>query len=311
MTGPKERRRADSPEVSVVIACYNYGRYMAGCVESVLSQTYRDFEVVIVNDGSTDESDGEILRFLPDARIRYVRQANAGQAGAKNTGIGHSRGRYVAFLDADDRWDARKLEKQLPLFSDPRVGVAFSRSRFIDEGGREIPFVHRSKHLRPRSGSVAKHLLFDNFVPFSSSVVRRACFERAGAFDETLPMAIDWDLWLRISLEFDFAFVDEELISYRSGHRGQMSGAVEVRHACIDRIVERFLRENGGRFGRACVRRAGHYTCANRGLFYRERDLGVSTQWFLKGVREWPFGHAAYKGLVKNALVYARRELAG
>jgi glycosyltransferase involved in cell wall biosynthesis len=293
--------------VSVVVTCYNYGAYVAECLESVLSQTYRNIEVVVVNDGSTDDSEKEIRRLESDTRIKYVFQANSGQARAKNTGIGHSRGKYIAFLDADDRWDRRKLEKQIPLFLNPRVGVVFSRSKFIDASGADRLFAHGSGHLRPRSGNVSKHLLFDNFVPFSSAVVRRECFERAGTFDESLPMSIDWDLWLRISLDFEFAFVDEELLAYRLGHGGQMSAAVEVRYGCIERITERFLAEHGERFGRSFVRRTRLYTCANRGLYYREKDLGASTRWFLKGVKEWPFGHSAYKGLAKNALVYLSR----
>src|SRR5687767_5351505 len=110
-----------SPRVSVVLTCYNYARYLPEAVESVLSQTVDDFELIIVNDGSTDRTAEVAGRFLTDARVRYIYQENGGQAKAKNRGIREARGAFIAFLDADDVWSGDKLERQLPLFRDARV----------------------------------------------------------------------------------------------------------------------------------------------------------------------------------------------
>ena len=188
------------PTISIVITCYNYSCYLAGCLDSVLSQTFQDFEVIVVNDGSTDNTDEVIFPYIKDPRIIYIKQKNSGQAKAKNTGIQKSKGRLIAFLDADDLWDTTKLEKQMPLFDDKGVGVVYSRVRYIDEQGDDVSFQHKSTYLTPRAGKITEFLFIDNFIPFSSSVVRRECFERVGVFDESIRMGIDWDLWLRISV---------------------------------------------------------------------------------------------------------------
>lgn len=288
--------------VTVVITCYNYASYIEGCINSILDQRYKDFEIVVVNDGSTDNTDEVISGFLSNPRIKYIKQSNAGQANAKNTGIKHSEGKYIAFLDADDLWDETKLEKQIPLFENPRVGVVFSKARYIDENGNELEFELSGEYLIPRSGRVSNYLIFDNFVPFSSSVVRRECFEKVGFFDESLKMGIDWDLWLRISVYYEFDFVDEPLLIYRIGHSGQMSKNLEVRLQCSDKIMERFIKENKKLFSASLVRKALHYSYCNRGNFYWSLDAKRSLYFFLRAVCTWPFSISPYLGLARSFL---------
>ena len=214
---------AARPTIGVVITCYNYGRYLGDCLASVLGQTWQDIDVVVVNDGSTDDTARVVREWLSDPRLHYVEQANAGQARAKNAGIARTRGDLVAFVDADDSWDREKLARQVPLFDDRRIGVVYGRARFVDSDGRDNGFELRGRYVQPQRGDVTEHLLFDNFIPFSSSVVRRECLTRVGGFDEALAMAIDWDLWLRLSVQVRFDYVDAPLIAYRMGHGDQMS----------------------------------------------------------------------------------------
>ena len=286
--------------VSVIITCYNYGRYLAGCMESVLGQTYRDIEIIIVNDGSTDNTDEIVKKYITDPKVRYIKQNNSGQANAKNAGISHARGAFLAFLDADDVWEITKLEKQVPLFADPTVGVVYSLTKYIDEEGRSLDLTVDGKYLKPCAGEISQHLYFDNFIPFSSSVVRRDCLEKVGLFDESIKMGIDWDLWLRISAAYTFAYVDEPLLYYRVGHAGQMSKNLEERQRCSDRIMRKFVQENPDRLPNSVIQKAMAYTNCNRGYYYRNIDTSLSNRFYLDAIRsditEWD----AYRGLLKN-----------
>jgi serine acetyltransferase len=290
--------------VSVVITCYNYGRYLSGAIDSVLEQTYSDFEIILVDDGSTDDTEQVAGSYLHNPRIQYIRQENAGQANAKNTGIRHSTGELIAFLDADDRWCPDKLAKQIPCFSDSEVGVVYSLARYIDEEGKEFNYKRTSPYLQPRRGKVSTWLILDNFVQFSSSVVRKECFEKFGVFDESLKMGIDWDLWLRISTGYAFDFVDEQLFYYRVGHAGQMSKNIEVRQECTDRIMKQFFKKFPGVVDKKTYRAAYYLTFCTRGDHFRFLDKKKSYMFFLKAVLTLPFNKDAYKGIVKNLIRY-------
>jgi glycosyltransferase involved in cell wall biosynthesis len=291
------------PDISVIITCYNYAHYLKGCLDSVLAQTFQDFEVIVVNDGSTDNTDDVISPYLNNSRIRYIKQLNAGQANAKNTGIMNAKGKFIAFLDADDMWTETKLEKQFSQFSDPHVGVVYSTVQYIDEQGVGIPSLGDPTYLIPRAGKVTEFLFFDNFIPFSSSVVRRECFDRAGVFDESLKMGIDWDLWLRISVNYLFNFVDEPLLLYRWGHADQMSKNLDLRHECADRIMTRFLAQNPGLIPNKIIQDAMVYTYVRRGYCYRSQDLKTSLNYYLKALRINPIHWGAWKGLIKTGLL--------
>jgi|WetSurMetagenome_2_1015567.scaffolds.fasta_scaffold00064_36 glycosyltransferase involved in cell wall biosynthesis len=288
--------------VSVIISCYNYGGYLADCVESALAQTYKNIEVIVVNDGSTDNTDDVMQRYLSDSRIRYISQKNAGQANAKNTGIKNARGAFLAFLDADDRWEADKLEKQIPLFSDPSVGVVYCRAKYIDQDGREFDYNMTSHYLQPRRGHVTEWLIFDNFIQFSSTVVRKECIDQLGGQDESLNMGTDWDHWLRISTKYRFDFADEQLFYYRMGHTGQMSRNKEERQRCSDRIMATFIKNHPNVLSAQTVRRAYAFTFCNRGEYLRSRDMNKSNRYFMDAVLKNPCDGRAYKGLLKNIL---------
>lgn len=298
------------PKVSVVITCYNYGKYVSGCLDSVLGQTFQDFEIIVVNDGSTDDTDKIIINYLDNPKIKYIRQENKGQACAKNVGIKNSSGEYIAFLDADDKWVNTKLDEQLPLFNNPRVGVIYSNARYIDEGGKEIHFRLEPFYLKPRAGMVTNWLLFDNFIPFSSSVVRRSCFDRVGIFDESIKMGIDWDLWLRISVDYLFMHVDKPLLIYRLGHSGQMSKNLEVRQHCSDMILKKFESTNPDLTPPKLMRRVAHYTFMNRGEYFRKVNLTKSSKYFIMAFYKWPASLGPCIGLIKNALyLFAKNRL--
>lgn len=207
------------PKVSVVIPAYNAMVFLPETVESVLKQTYTDFEVLVINDGSSDNIINWASR-VQDLRVKLISQANQGLPGARNTGIYHAQGEYIAFLDADDLWEPTKLEKQVKrLDEDPSLGVVYTWSNLVDEQNRPTGRVFASV----AEGNVWQQLLETDVISNgSSAVVRRCCFEMVGEFDRTLTSAEDLDMWLRIAAHYPFAVVKEPLTLYRH-HFGSMS----------------------------------------------------------------------------------------
>jgi glycosyltransferase involved in cell wall biosynthesis len=220
--------------VGIVMAARNYARYLPEAVESVLAQTFHDWQLLIVDDGSTDDTADIVKRFLGDPRIRYVHADRLGQSRAKNLGVRLVRGQLIAFLDADDRWHPTKLEKQLRAFDDPRVGVCHTLRELMDDRGDSIP----SRPGPPPSGDVREAIFTRNFVCFSSVVVRREVFDRVGAFDESLSLAIDYDLWQRAAAHYHFACIPEALTVYRTGH-GNLSQKLADRIATATVVMNK------------------------------------------------------------------------
>lgn len=248
------------PLVSVVIATYNSGPYLQEAIDSVLRQSIPDLELLVIDDGSTDNTRA-LVSSVQDERLSYTWQANAGQTVAKNHGVRLARGEFIAFCDGDDFWYPNKLELQLPRFAaSGDVGVVYSATQLIDEHGKELSQPPSELHR----GKVTEQLFMRNFVPFGTAVVRRECMTRAGGFDESLPMGIDWDLWLRISAHYDFDFVATPTYAYRVWS-GQMSRNWRGRYSCAFRIMQKFVDEHPGRVSARLKRLALADTYANRG----------------------------------------------
>jgi glycosyltransferase involved in cell wall biosynthesis len=284
-----------TPAVSIVIAAYNYARFLAEALESVMAQTFADYEVLVIDDGSSDDTDAVVQPFLADPRVHYYRTPHLGQPGAKNTGIRLARAPLLAFLDADDLWLPDKLARQVALLrADPGLGVVHTRRLLIDEGGRELEY---EQPELPR-GSVLPLLFRDNFVCFSSVLARREVLEEAGGFDEGLSLAIDYDLWLRVARRHRFDHVDEPLVCYRTGH-ASLSRRIEERLAAVYHIRRRFLDDQGGRalLGPALVRRAEAETCHHLGVVTRGRSRLAALPWHLRAVGRDPTCGLAWQGL--------------
>jgi glycosyltransferase involved in cell wall biosynthesis len=289
-----------APLVSVVIATYNMGRYLPAALESALAQDYPAIEVRIVDDGSTDDTPQVLERWRGDTRVHVHRQANAGQTRAKNQGIAESRGAFIAFLDADDVWLPGKLRRQMALFAaHPEVGVVYSDYECIDADGKPLP-----KGPTPmRRGRITGPLLIDNFVSFSSSVVRRSCLDAYGAFDESLDMGIDYELWLRLSAHYAFDFVPQATLRYRIWP-GSMSKNFKKRYASAIRIMEGFLEHHGGVVDAHLVREAWAHTYVGRGnmTLWREKDRGSAYRDYVRALRYapayWPAWRALLRGLI-------------
>jgi len=225
---------SSAPSVSVIIPTFNCAQYIATAVDSVLAQETVDFEVLVVDDGSTDAT-GEILERY-GARIQYLYQPNSGVSVARNRGLAASRGRYVAFLDSDDAWHRNKLERQLQALENS-PGAAACYSAFLVTDSHLSPlYVHRGK---PHTSVLEDLLLRGNWVSTPSTVLcERALFSKVGGFDPELSLCADWDMWLRLAAVTEFVYVDEPLASYRK-HDGNMSGNVALLEQDSFRVLEK------------------------------------------------------------------------
>jgi glycosyltransferase involved in cell wall biosynthesis len=217
------------PRVSVVIPTYNHARWVAHAIQSVAAQRFRDLEIIVVDDGSTDDT----ARVVRDTGVplRYLPRANGGLPAARNTGIAAARGALVAFLDADDLWLPDKLSLQVPLL-DARAEAAlvYADAVLFDEGARRPLGTHADRHAHP-SGRILGALLFDNPIPSPTPVVRRAALERAGGFDESLRACEDWDMWIRIARHAEVHCIDRPLAVYRLHGDNMHADVARMKHA--------------------------------------------------------------------------------
>lgn len=197
------------PLVSVIIPTCNRSNLVERAIRSILAQTYADFELIIVDDASADDTRNAVVRF-DDIRIQYIRHdRNRGGPAARNTGIRRARGKYIALLDDDDEWHTTKLEKQVNAFKEAANGVGFIYSGFEvrDENGEVVRTT-----LPALRGNLHMNLLRRNMIGGSSvPLIKRECFDKVGFFDESLTSCQDWDMWLRISSSYEFDFVPEIL----------------------------------------------------------------------------------------------------
>jgi glycosyltransferase involved in cell wall biosynthesis len=228
-------RQRPFPTISVVIPVYNGAKTIRETIESVLAQTFSDIEVIVVDDGSTDRT-VEVVNSIADDRIRLFSYPNGGQAASRNRGMARAWGDYYAYIDADDLWTPDKLERQLQALQDnPKAGVAYSWVDYVNEKGKYI----RSGGRLQVDGPAYGHLLLTDFLENGSNpLVRQAAIEKVGTFEESLPPSEDWDLWLRLAAEYEYACVPAVQILYRVCSGSQSANVERVEASCL-RVFDR------------------------------------------------------------------------
>ena len=201
-----------NPKISIITPTFNRADFIEQAVSSVLSQTYANLELLLVDDGSTDDTRNLLEPALADSRVRYFYQENQGQSVARNLALSEATGDFVCFLDSDNYWPAQKLKQQVELFNrHPEYDVIYGDVIVIDDNGNEIS----RKNMARYSGHIAKYMIRDNCVSMNTAMARRRCFEELGAMSGTRRVADDYDLWLRFSAKFIFLYVPEFLAYYR------------------------------------------------------------------------------------------------
>jgi glycosyltransferase involved in cell wall biosynthesis len=210
--------------ISIIIPTYNRARTISQAIESVLAQTYSDWELLIIDDGSTDETETAVRPHLADQRVRYVKQENAGPIAARNNGAQLAAGDWLAFLDSDDAWLPEKLAKQWAQAQQAGQPVLVYGNYYrINETGARLGEFFGQKTV-PHAGWVSADLLKDNFVTTSTVLLPKSVFIQAGGFDAKLGLVIgeDYELWLRLSTKLEFRYVSDPIALYRT-HEVQLT----------------------------------------------------------------------------------------
>ncbi len=223
------------PKVSVIIPTHNCALYLPNALRSVLAQTFSDYEIIVVDDGSTDNTREVVERFIEQhpLRIRYIYQERQERSAARNRGIRAAAGEYIAFLDADDEWLPHKLSRQVPaLDASPEIGLVHSDIVFMDKEGQDCGAPERWE--KP-NGFVLKELLCGNFIWCCTVLCRRQCFDECGWFDTAAIPAEDWDMWVRITARYAIYRVPEVLARYRLSP--DPDGSRDRRHYLADLYV--------------------------------------------------------------------------
>jgi glycosyltransferase involved in cell wall biosynthesis len=267
------------PTVSIITPTYNREQLLGRAIQSILNQTYQDFELIIVDDGSTDNTE-RLVKSFNSEKVRYIRQReNKGPAVARNTGLRSAKGNYIAFQDSDDEWLPEKLEKQVRVFetAPPEVGVVYtSYYKARKNGKRARPYAS----LVPQEGDVFSHLLKGRVVLPSTAVIKRECFERAGLFDERLLPIEDSELFMRFSRDYHFKCINEPLVLY-SPQSDSISKNTGARLKPYKLILERYLEDikKDKRILANCYFRLGNILCAagelSRGRSYLIKSIAL------------------------------------
>lgn len=216
-------------KVSVIIPTYNRGNTIKRAIDSVLRQTYDDFEVIVVDDGSTDDT-AQIVNGYEDSRVRYMMtEERHGANHARNIGIQSAMGEYIAFQDSDDVWRENKLERQMQIFGQaPQIDVVWCSYLYLALSGVKQIVPQNNKRERLQT-EIKKVLAHGNAIGIPTMIVKRKCFEQIGLFDETLKRFQDWDLCIRLVQKFQFYFMDEILVEAYESEKSitNMNSAME------------------------------------------------------------------------------------
>ena len=207
------------PKVSVIIPTYNRLPMLKEAVDSVLAQGFEDLELIVVDAGSTDGTAEEMKEYR--GRVKLIEHTeNRGVSAARNRGILHAKGKYIAFLDSDDLWVKGKLKIEVAFLNDnPHYPLCYTDEIWIRKGKRVNPMLKHAKY----SGWIFEKCLPLCIISPSSVMMKRTLFSKVGLFDEALPVCEDYDFWLRVSARFPIFFIDRKLIIKRGGHPGQLS----------------------------------------------------------------------------------------
>ena len=290
------------PQVSIIIPAYNRNDFLTQAVQSVLSQTVTELEVLVVDDGSTDDS-RRVIENIHDERLRYFYKQNGGVSSARNFGLARATGEYVCFLDSDDFWSSSYLEIMLQkMVENPDYEAAYCMRTLLFPDGREVPSYQKEYCM---SGRLTENLFKKSFIQTSTLCFKRTVLQGL-FFDESLSNAEDADMWLKVSMRTKFLFVPDIQITYREGFGNSSHQEFSSKQCNRIRVLERFYFRLGGdkyipkktatnKLGRA-YRSVAKKSCQDR---YRRASIYL----YKKAISYCRWDARLYLGLLKAFLI--------
>jgi glycosyltransferase involved in cell wall biosynthesis len=279
--------------VSILMPVYNGSKYIIKAIESALAQTYQNFELLVVNDGSTDNSKAIITSYLDDSKIRYFEQQNAGVAAARNLALRHAKGKYIGFLDQDDLWLPDKLSTQIEfLEKNQELAFVHSRQGYIQADGSFIANYPKD-WVSDLHGNCFVELFKRNRIAVLTVLLRKNVIDEIGFFNEAVSRVDDYELWLRICRKYPIGFQDEKLALYRCHETNASHDYVKMEQAELN-ALENFYKKNkevfmlmdkstlNNRFSKL------HTEVAN-GFFWQKHNYNSALHHYLKALYFEPF----------------------
>lgn len=275
------------PEVSVIIPTFNRAHLVKKAISSVLGQTYRDLEVIIVDDFSKDNT-SEIISEIKDERLKYVKHAQQkGASEARNTGVAASNGTYLAFLDDDDEWFPEKLQLQMDLFQEkPETGMIYTGYFYIDAKSKKT-----IREFKPKKkGFLDDQLLEKNCVgTTSTAVIKRECFIAVGGFDNKLRGCQDWDLWIRLAKQYPIDFIAKPLVNFLI-HEVRITNDLKAKIQGKENLIEKLLPDIQGKPKIL----SNHYFVIGY-LYCTKGDVETGRKKIFEAIKTYPFDLNYYK----------------
>ncbi|OEU66617.1 MAG: hypothetical protein BBJ57_02480 [Desulfobacterales bacterium PC51MH44] len=298
-----------NPKVSVIIPVYNGESYIAEAIESALTQTYRNFEIIVVNDGSTDSSYEKIKPYLPF--VKYIFQENQGVAAARNTAIKYSSGEFIAFLDQDDVWIAEKLELQVDyLLHNPDVGLVHSNMSYINEEGklieREFDFPSRI------AGRCFGELFIKNKIAILTVFLRRDCLDRVGLFNVQFSGVDDYDLLLRVSRYYPVGYINQFLAGYRlhgSNTSRDWLAITLTRLKIIESLLKKYPKIRSELGKKTVSDRLFQLYCEVAHQYCHQNKHKAAIEYWKKGITEHPAKLGLYFEIIWCAITPCQRRV--
>ncbi|MEC4819458.1 MAG: glycosyltransferase [Scytonema sp. PMC 1069.18] len=253
--------------ISVIIPAFNGEKTIFYTIESIINQTYKNLEIIVVNDGSTD-STLEIVKRFSDCRLHILSYSQTGVAASRNRGLNKANGKFVSFIDADDLWTPEKLEDQFKVLQEhPQAAVAYSWTDYIDGEGKFV----KSGQRVTATGDVYNQLLLGNFLENGSNpLIRREAMDTVGGFDESLAATQDWDMWLRLAACYEFVVVPKAQISYRISANSMSANFLRQEAASLQVMERAFSHEKA-----QSLQHLKKYTMANMYQYLTFKSLEV------------------------------------
>ena len=288
-----------TPLVSVLIPTYNRADFILEAIDSVLAQDYPAVEILVVDDGSTDNTAELLQPYVESGRIRFFQQPNQGQSVARNLALKESRGEFICFLDSDNRWLPGKLKRELEVFAQyPDTDIVYGDDIQIDEQGREIS----RRNMRRYSGRITPYLFRDNCVSMNTTMVRRRCFDEMGGLEVGRRAADDYELWLRFSARYTFRYVPEFFAEYRV-MADQISSNKDRRFASNEQILRNFQQRFPEAMSPAEFRRGWSHFFTRKGRHYASiGNRAQALKDYGRALAAWPLHRAPWRALAKLAL---------